>query len=1625
MTDSTRPLGRRAAFAAALAMALWAAAPARAGQYLLENFTQAAPTSVHGPVVLRSHQAKPKFGLGCLAIEYDLSDAGRADITFDVRGPGPGTVKFWVKGDGSGNTLGVSWAIFTPDKNGRPRDRRGFGANVVLDFTDWRQFTTRSPNVPGANLRLRLTSLRILRGPKAKTRRGTVLLDEMTVEQTPKAFPGSVLLATTRRLASPAERVRLYLDVRNDSDNSASCALQARLTDSKGNHISEIRRQWDAPAHSAKEVELAFAAALEGYVPPLAVHCNFVSAALGQEIAIARKAPMTTAREVVEDFSQVTDLWRGGENTLGEYLRQNTQPVLWHDEGTRLRRLTDKHPFGPYALEWQYTLVRGRDDIFWAQFLSGDPVRMSVWVWGDGSGNRLKATTREWNPPAFGHDKTRGYQHDVCTLSFTGWRQFTFDLPAKRLGSIDPIGAHRKIDYPYELIGFHLATRGAGAPTKGTIRLGAITLDNQGPGSKAIGVRIADKLDDGLYRPGAAAVNVLAYNYHTSRPRKARLTTRLRDRDGKDLFTRSLNVSLAPTTHQATSLDLPAVKPGAGPLMLLVNLRDIEDPQAVASAAKVLSLPNAVKTWRFDTRRTYTTHFADIVAAPADVLADVAKEVAGPVVEASAGRKAVPLAWARRKNQPVAVSAIMIDPALPGLPTRISVDVFGDGSGVRLYPIFAGKGGEPKDSFVNRMITLTDVRRIDFRGWRRLTFRAPVVHPYWRDDHFRRHRPIYPLNLFLVAAADAETTPAAGKLLLDDLQVQTQLPPARGLRISPIFKDRSDFLSPGDPVAVAVENWSLSPRKVEVRVRLEAPDGTPLARVARTLSLQPGADAHVDVLPKGLPRGAYRLVADAKDGAGGRAMLDRAMVVMRPTDLGPEASWPKSFLATQTADWPEIVIRADTLRTAAREFREPIKIDWDLLEPYPGTFQLDGLKERLQAVRGGGGESFVMLGFSADWAAGEGLDKRRRGVYARNQRDWGHVSDYWHVPERIEDWDNYVYRLARDVGAKVNVWAFWDNPDVPGAIHLPPEKAFGMLQSVRKWTRRYSPKSKVLLAGLNVGTAVGYLQKLHALGAGDLLDAVNVKVDPGAGPPEVWGLREYLLGVRLAAPGKDILISEMDWAVRPPRADGAAFGALDQGQYVGRMCLLAHWTGADQPLVRLRNSDDLATGTGLTYRLSAGMSGKKIASESLVPRPAYLALMTLRPRLAQLEPHAQVEMDDLRPGNTHVLIYAAGQGSAAAMWRVEGTATIALPKTVAPGEAINLYGTPLTPAPAAGGKVAISRTPILIAFPRQSPRALRAALLSATLAPAADEAGEKAMTLQDRVLPSLTPSARAHAYKAAGSLKPVARKAILPGAGIAEVTGLSGIRRESFTLAGPADADMVLKRRFDLAGKGNRAHVTVNGKPAGVWDLTHSRPKLHAGLRDAHFIVPGKLLAKDGRQKVELRYEGDPATTFAVWSLRLNSPAVPLGQLAPLYSAQAVGRMRLDRNVVGDGLTLGTQRYRRGIGVHAWSVLEYPLNKQFRSFTAVIGVDSCSQGRGSVRFEVRGDGKALPATIADLNGGKKRPLLGKTQILTGLSAPRRIVVDVSGVDRLTLVVHNADDGSRADAADWCRPVLQR
>jgi alpha-galactosidase len=106
----------------------------------------------------------------------------------------------------------------------------------------------------------------------------------------------------------------------------------------------------------------------------------------------------------------------------------------------------------------------------------------------------------------------------------------------------------------------------------------------------------------------------------------------------------------------------------------------------------------------------------------------------------------------------------------------------------------------------------------------------------------------------------------------------------------------------------------------------------------------------------------------------------------------------------------------------------------------------------------------------------------------------------------------------------------------------------------------------------------------------------------------------------------------------------------------------------------------------------------------------------------------------------------------------------------------------------------------------------------------------------------------------------------------------------------------------------------------------------------------------------------------------------------------------------GDGhpITINGAVYKKGLGVHAPSTVEYYTAKKCTSLSADVGVDDEKTANGSVTFQVWADG----TKVAD------------SGLLTTADPAQHLTADVGGATLVRLIVTDGGNGTDSDHADW-------
>jgi len=131
---------------------------------------------------------------------------------------------------------------------------------------------------------------------------------------------------------------------------------------------------------------------------------------------------------------------------------------------------------------------------------------------------------------------------------------------------------------------------------------------------------------------------------------------------------------------------------------------------------------------------------------------------------------------------------------------------------------------------------------------------------------------------------------------------------------------------------------------------------------------------------------------------------------------------------------------------------------------------------------------------------------------------------------------------------------------------------------------------------------------------------------------------------------------------------------------------------------------------------------------------------------------------------------------------------------------------------------------------------------------------------------------------------------------------------------------------------------------------------------------------------------------------------VRLGELDLSKMSSGWGKPLADKSVTGNAISIDGRTFDHGVGTHAGSVLYVKLDGKTERFRSFVGVDDATNGRGTIQFQVYGDGKKL------FDSG----------VMKGGQQAKAVDVPLADVGRLMLIVTSPGDGTDFDHADWAQ-----
>jgi len=614
------------------------------------------------------------------------------------------------------------------------------------------------------------------------------------------------------------------------------------------------------------------------------------------------------------------------------------------------------------------------------------------------------------------------------------------------------------------------------------------------------------------------------------------------------------------------------------------------------------------------------------------------------------------------------------DFALYGRPARLRLTVRSDGSG-REIEVHVGSHFQ---TFWKRLGRLTERGEQVFEaemggmsGWR---------YGGGENDGVART----PLRLNLVAVATGPAGSGSGAVRLVELAVQTVVPPAQEVALTPWARRE------GDLVRFGCDLHSLLPETARASMEWEARDwaGLVTARGASPVSLAPGALASVSgQVPAGgrpFTEITFRLRA------GGRTFGPVSACAVAPlSDAGdarlePDSPWGMGLYLYRYPDTPDghaAMQRAAAMGRAAGVKWSREEMLWHRIEPERGRFDWAYYDRVVDTARRNGISIYGLITYWSNWTKP-------------------------YTPEGIADYARYCHALVTHYKDRIQHWEVWNEPNI--FFWAGPREMYADLLKAAYSAIKEADPEAIVFGCSTAGIDTAFIRQV--MDAGAPFDGLTIH--PYRGRLAEEGFMKELRDVAaLTARGggapKPVWITEMGWPTQ--LLDGVT--EREQAGLLARTYLAAVASGACQNVSWYNFREDGENPYYNEHRFGV------VRHADLAPKPAYRALAAVC-RTIGARPVA--ERLDLGEG---VFAFRFGE-DVAALWSADASRVVGLRvEAGGPVEATSLMGERL-PLAVRNGAAALAlpaSSPVLLRGPRLR---LRGALSPASVeAPRVARAG--------------------------------------------------------------------------------------------------------------------------------------------------------------------------------------------------------------------------------------------------------------------------------------------------------------
>ena len=552
----------------------------------------------------------------------------------------------------------------------------------------------------------------------------------------------------------------------------------------------------------------------------------------------------------------------------------------------------------------------------------------------------------------------------------------------------------------------------------------------------------------------------------------------------------------------------------------------------------------------------------------------------GPGTVSQSNSDALALTYDFASSKQIQVAPRKTHADLPGLPRKVCVDVYGDGSWNVINLQLRDATGE---------IFHYSLSSMSFTGWKSLCVRPGTDKPAATIGGNADGVVDLPLAAFrLVVDKNPGGKASSGKVVFDNLRVEYEA-------WSPLRPDAAIFVpSAGQSTTLRVgfqEAASFSATLTDEAGRTRAWNGeTTGGGTVQTLAWK-GTDS-AGATMTGSVRARLKITR-----AGVAQTVGVPYIAGLPARSEPAS--PGSIvginalvdgLATNmrsSAEKQARMLEAAYVRSVREEF------DWTLSEPRQGWFEWAKFDQAVEVLRAHNVAVLGKLVYSAQWASSAPSGASSPTLYPpRNPADYA-------------AWARAVVHRYKD---RVHIWEIWNEENNPTFWRPAPNATAyaALLKAAYAAIKAEDPTATVLIGGVSTNDRV-FLDKVRAAGAWNSFDAVAIHTYV-SGSPETSVLAKWLADTKAfvkSVGSKPIYITEFGWSTN----SGSGISQTTQAQYLERAYMMAARAGiAGIYWYQFQARSVSASSVNDNYT---------VVNPDGTPRPAYAALRRIGEALDQ------------------------------------------------------------------------------------------------------------------------------------------------------------------------------------------------------------------------------------------------------------------------------------------------------------------------------------------------------------------------------------------------------------------------